>query len=260
VSGRPFTADDRDGNPPVLIISRLLADRFWPGENPIGRRVAVTNNSASQTKTIVGVAADVRSSSLSAPPQPEMYVPHAQAGTRAMTFVLRSPLPAGEVLSASREAVHNFDAKLPLIRAGSESALVARQMARPQFFLVLLALFAGVAVALAAVGIYGVVAYTVTQRTREIGVRLALGADPAKVVRLIMWDGLRPAAAGLAIGFVGANAAGRVIARFLYQVQPRDPLTMALVVATLMCVVLLACFIPSRRAAQIPPAVALRQE
>jgi putative ABC transport system permease protein len=258
VSGRAFTPDDRDGNPAVLIISRLMADRFWPGEDPVGHRVSVS--SASQPKTIVGVAADVRSSSLSEPPQPEMYVPHAQAGTRVMTFVVRSALPTGEVLSASREAVRNFDAKLPLIRAGSEQALVASQMARPQFYLVLLALFAGVAVALAAVGIYGVVAYTVAQRTREIGVRLALGADPSEVVRLIMWDGLRPAAAGLLIGFVGANAAGRVIARFLYQVQPRDPLTMALVVATVVGVVLVACFIPSRRAARIPPAVALRME
>ncbi|HEY2906714.1 MAG TPA: ABC transporter permease [Vicinamibacterales bacterium] len=259
VSGRAFTPDDRDGNPPVLIISRLMADRFWPGEDPVGHRVSVSTN-ASQAKTIVGVAADVRSSSLSELPQPEMYVPHAQAGARAMTFVVRSALPAGEVLSASREAVHRFDAKLPLIRPGSESALVAREMARPQFYLVLLALFAGVAVALAAVGIYGVVAYTVAQRTREIGVRLALGAEPSEVVRLIMWDGLRPAALGLVIGAGGAIAAGRVIARFLYQVQPRDPLTMALVVATVIGVVLVACFIPSRRAARIPPAVALRME
>ncbi len=260
LSGRAFSPSDRAGNPPVLIISRLMADRFWPGENPIGRRVLLSTAITALPWTIVGVAADVRSSSLSAPPQPEMYVPHAQTGTRAMTVVLRSALPAAEVLSASREAVRRFDQKLPLIRPGSESALVAREMARPQFYLVLLALFAGVAVALAAVGIYGVVAYTVAQRTREIGVRLALGAEPSEVVRLIMWDGLRPAALGLVIGAAGAIGAGRVIARFLYQVQPRDPLTMALVVATVIGVVLVACFIPSRRAARIPPAVALRME
>ena len=259
VSGRPFSPNDREGNPPVLIISRLMADRFWAGENPIGRRVLLSNGTTAPW-TIVGVAADVRSSSLSEPPQPEMYAAHAQTGARAMTFVLRSALPAAEVLSASREAVRGFDPKLPLIRPGSESALVARETARPQFYLVLLALFAGVAVALAAVGIYGVVAYTVAQRTREIGVRLALGADPSEVVRLIMWDGLRPAALGLVIGAAGAVAGGRVIARFLYQVQPRDPVTMAFVVATVIGVVLVACFIPSRRAARIPPAVALRME
>ncbi len=259
VSGRSFSADDREGNPLVLIISRSMADRFWPGENPIGRRV--TLSTANKTpRTIVGIAADVRSSSLSEPPQPEMYVPHAQAGTRAMTFVVRSTLPAAEVLSESREAIRRFDPKLPLIRPGTESALVAREMARPQFYLVLLALFAGVAVALAAVGIYGVVAYTVAQRTREIGVRLALGAEPSEVVRLIMWDGLRPAALGLVVGAAGAFAAGQVIARFLYQVQPRDPLTMVFVVATVVGVVIVACFIPSRRAARIPPAVALRME
>jgi putative ABC transport system permease protein len=259
-SGRAFTADDRDGNPAVLIISRLMAERFWPGENPVGHRVSVSNNNSSQPKTIVGVAGDVRSSSLSEPPQPEMYVPHAQTGARALTFAVRSALPTGEVLSASREVVRRFDAKLPLIRAGSEQALVALQMARPQFYLVLLALFAAVAVALAAVGIYGVVAYTVAQRTREIGVRLALGAAPSEVVRLIMWDGLRPAALGVVVGAAGAIAAGRVIARFLYQVEPQDPLTMALVVATVIAVVLVACFVPSRRAASIPPAVALRME
>jgi putative ABC transport system permease protein len=260
VSGRAFEAGDRDGAPPVVIISRLLADRFWPGENPVGRRVSVTNSRVALEKTIVGVAADVRSQRLAESPQPEMYVPHAQTGTRAMTLVLRSALPAGQVLSASRDVIRRFDAKLPLIRPGSESALVAREMARPEFYLVLLGLFAGVAIALAAVGIYGVVAYTVAQRTREIGVRLALGADPSEVVRLIMWDGLRPAAAGLVIGAMGALAAGRAIASFLYQIQPRDPWTLASVVTAVIGVVLVACFIPSRRAARIPPAIALRME
>ena len=260
VGGRPFEPNDRSGTPPVAIVSRLLAERYWPGETAVGQRVVVNGNAADFTLTIVGIAGDVRSSTLLVPPQPEMYVPHAQTGTRAMTYVVRSSLPAGQVLSSAREAVRGFDSKLPLIRPGTESALVARELARPQFYLVLFALFAGVAVALAGVGIYGVVAYTVAQRTREIGVRLALGADPSTVVRLIVWDGLRPAVVGVAVGAVVALAAGQVIATLLYQIQPRDPLTMVIVVGMLIAIVLVACLIPARRATRVPPAEALRME
>jgi predicted lysophospholipase L1 biosynthesis ABC-type transport system permease subunit len=209
-------------------------------------------------KTIVGIAADVRSSSLSMPPQPEMYVPHDQAGTRAMTFVVRSTQPAAHVLSASRDAIRRVDPKLPLIRPGTEADLVARELARPRFYVLLLGLFACVAVALAAVGVYGVAAYTVAQRTREIGVRMALGAPASDVVRLVLWDGLRPALVGVAIGVAGAIAGGRIIARLLYQVPSRDPITMAAVVVMLLVVVGLACLIPARRATTIPPAAALR--
>jgi len=131
-------------------------------------------------------------------------------------------------------------------------------MARPHFYLLLLALFAGLAVALTAVGIYGVAAYAVTQRTREIGVRMALGADAPAVLRLVIWDGLRPAMVGVTIGSTGAIVGGRIMAGLLFEVQPRDPVTMVAVVSAMFLVVILACVIPARRATKIPPASALR--
>jgi len=260
VVGRAFEPTDRSDTPAVVVVSRALAARLWPGENPIGRQLLVNANpgAAFSAKTIVGVAADVRSSSLAAAPQPELYVPHAQTGARAMTFVVRSAQPAGSVLAAARETLKSFDTRLPLIRPGTEAQLVARQISRPQFYLLLLVLFAGVALALAAVGVYGVVAYTVARRTREIGVRIALGADRSAVVRLVVWDGMRPAIVGIAIGTTGAFAGGRVLTSLLYDVRPNDPIIVAAVTATLAAVVALACLLPARRATRIPPATALR--
>ncbi len=260
LSGRAFDATDRADTPAVAIVSRTLAARLWPGENPVGRELLVNANpgGAFSPKTIVGIAADVRSSSLAAAPQPELYAPHAQAGTRAMTLVVRSAQPSGAVLAAARETIKGFDARLPLIRPGTEADLIARQISRPAFYLLLLGLFAGVAVALAAVGVYGVVAYTVARRTREIGVRIALGADRSAVLRLVIWDGLRPALVGIAIGTVSALAGERILTSLLFNVPPHDPLTAATATVALTVVVALACLIPAARATRIPPAEALR--
>jgi putative ABC transport system permease protein len=256
VAGRAFTAADRDGAQPAVIINRRMADRFWPGEDPIGQLIRVSNSE--QPRQIVGVAADVRSQSLTELPNPEMYVPEAQAANRALTLVVRSGLPAGQILTAAREAVRQIDPKLPLIRPGTERALVDAELARPRFNLLLLGLFAGVAIALAAVGIYGVVAYAVAQRRREIGVRIALGASGSEVVRMVLRDGMKPVAAGLVLGTAGALAIGRVMAGLLYQVEPNDPATLAAAAVVLLAVSVFACFVPARRAARIAPADALR--
>ena len=192
--------------------------------------------------------------------QPEMYVPHAQAGSRAVMYVVKSEVPSPQVLAAAREVLRKVDTRLPLIGPSSMTELVDAQLARPRFYLVLLGLFAVLALLLAAVGLYGVVSYVVTQRTREIGVRMALGAQRQDVVALMLWQGLRPAVAGMALGLLVAAAVGRVIEGLLYEVKPHDPFTIVAVSLTLLAVVLIACAIPARRASAVPPADALRGE
>jgi putative ABC transport system permease protein len=257
-AGRAFDARDAAGGPLTMIVSQEMADRHWRGEDPLGKQVRV--GGAAERRTIVGVAAGVRSRNLEAPPQPEMYLPHRQTGQRSMTFVVASGLPAAQVLAAARGVLRALDSRLPMYRAEAFDALERRALARPRFYLLLLALFAALAIGLAGVGIYGVVAYAVTRRTREIGLRMALGARPREVIRLVVWQGIRPALAGAALGLAGALAAGRVIAGLLFQVQPRDPATIAAVMALVLAVVVAACALPAWRATRIPPSSALRAE
>jgi putative ABC transport system permease protein len=254
-SGRVFQPSDREGAQRVVVISQRMADVFWPGEDPVGRPIQLGGPAI-----VVGVVANVRSQSLATQSQPEMYVPHAQTTLRSVMHVVRSSLDSAQVLAGARQIVRQLDPRLPLIFPSSMHALVDEQLARPRFYLVLLGLFAALAVTLAAVGIYGVVAYVVSQRTREIGVRMALGARQDQVVGLMLWQGLRPAVAGMAIGLLVAIAAGRVIQGLLYEVQPHDPMTFAGVSAGLLVVVLVACAIPARRASTVAPAEALRGE
>jgi putative ABC transport system permease protein len=267
LAGRGFTAADRQGSQRVVVISRRMADMFWPGEDPVGRPILL-----GQPAIVVGVVGNVRSQTLAMEAMPEMYVPHAQTTLRSIMYVVKSmggsrsdptssPTAAtSQVLSAARQVVQKLDPRLPLIFSGSMSDLVDRQLARPRFYVVLLGLFAALALILAAVGIYGVVAYLVTQRTREIGVRMVLGANQREVVGLMLWQGLRPAVAGMALGLVVAMLTGRLIQGLLYQVQPHDPLTVASVSLTLLAVVLIACVIPALRASAVAPADALRSE
>jgi predicted permease len=255
LEGRRFLPSDREGGALVAIVSRRLADAVWPGESPVGRPVSISTFGSA---IVVGVVANVRSQTLSVQAQPEMYVPHAQAGTRTVTYVVKSTLDSARVLSAARDVVKRFDSRLPLIGPGTMTELVDQQLARPRFYLVLIGLFAVLAVALAAIGIYGVVAYVVGQRTREIGVRMALGASERQVVALMVWQGLRPSAVGIAVGLAVAAAAGRLIQGLLYEIRPYDPVTFVGVSAALLTVVLLACAIPARRASRVPPAEALR--
>jgi putative ABC transport system permease protein len=254
LAGRAFTAADREGAPAVAIISKGMAEKFWPDVNPIGRPIDI----GGELSTIVGVVGDVRSLEVTQAPQPEMYQPLAQTRWRGMRFVVKSNLDSAEILAGARQIVRGFDSRLPLVAPGTMEELVDEHLARPRFYLLLLSLFSGLAMVLAAVGIYGVVAYVVSQRTREIGVRMALGARQREVVTLMLLQGLRPAAAGIAVGIVAALALGRVASGLLYTVRPTDPITFAGVTVVLMVVVVIASAIPAMRASAVPPSQALR--
>jgi putative ABC transport system permease protein len=257
LAGRVLEPGDREGAPRAVVISRRMADGFWPGEDPIGRPIQI---SGQEQATVVGIVANVRSQAVARQTDPEMYVPHAQTNLRTITYVIRSTVDATRVHAAAREVVRRTDARLPLISPSAMSALVDEQLARPRFYLLLLSLFAMLAVALAAVGVYGVVAYVVTQRTREIGLRMALGATPRQVVGLMLWQGLRPAVFGMALGLGAAIAAGRLVQGLLYEVPPHDPMTLISVSTAVLAVVVIACGIPARRASAVAPSDALRAD
>jgi putative ABC transport system permease protein len=257
VAGRFFVPTDGDTSQRIVIVSQRMARTFWPGEDPVGRPVTISSFGSG---IIVGVVGDVRSQTLAREAGPEMYVPHAQTVARTMTYVVKSALPSAQIIAAARDVVRRFDARLPLISPAAMSDLVDQQLARPRFYLVLLGLFAVLAVTLAAIGIYGVVAFLVGQRAREIGVRMALGANRRDVVALMVWQGLRPAIGGMTIGLASALAASRLIRGLLYGITPNDPMTFVTTSVVLLAIVVLACALPARRASRIAPADALRSE
>ncbi len=262
LAGRSFTSGDRMDAESVALIDQALADRYFAGEDPLGKQIDVQVSIGfpdTLPRTIVGVVGNVRARSLTELPEPSLYVPEAQAAGGFGAFVIRAAGGAA-ILRAARGAVASVDPEIPLNRPGTMAELVADDTARHSFILTLLGLFALLAVTLAAVGMYGVVAFVVAQRTREIGVRMALGARAREVVSLVVWQGLRPALTGAALGIAGALAAGRIIESLLFGVAAQDPLTMLTVALVLLGVVALACTVPARRATRIPPASALRAE
>jgi predicted permease len=254
VSGRDFTLSDRD-DPAGVIVSRKMAERFWPGEDPLGKRFQITGG---PLLTIAGVVANVRSQQLAVESPPEMYLMKSSA--RTMTFVVRSAVPASQVLTSARQIVKQADPNLPLIRPGTMQGIVQQQMARTQFLLLLAGLFAVLAIVLASVGTYGVVAYAVAQRTREMGLRLALGASPHALVARVMWEGFRPVIIGLATGLAGAYGAARTVESLLFQVRPADPSTFFAVTLMLLMLGVIATGIPALRVAKISPATTLKDE
>ena len=262
LAGRGILPTDRHDSPPVVVVTRRLADEYFPDVDPIGRQIDVqvsTGYEEDAPRTIVGIVGDIRGRRLTSPPTAEMILPAAQAGAGFPHVLMRGRDPA-VLLDAARRELQTLDPELPLIDAAPMSALVDEQLAQPRFYLLLLVLFAGLAVLLAAVGMYGVVAYAVSQRTREIGVRMALGARVSQVVKLVLWQGLRPAILGIALGVLAAWWGGSLMRGLLYEVAPQDPITLLAVPVLLLVIVIAACSIPARRASRIPPAIALRNE
>jgi putative ABC transport system permease protein len=259
--GRGFLPTDRHGGQSVAVINQSAAQRYFQGEDPIGKAINVTISTGFEEttpRTIVGIVGDVRSRDIRAEPPPALYLPFAQVGASTPHVLMRATGDVSQVMAIARQQVAAMDSGLPLIEPGTLAGFVDRQLAQTRFNLVLLSLFSFLALLLATVGLYGVIAYTVSQRQREIGLRLALGSQVRQVMQLVLWQGFRPAAAGITLGLVSAWLSGRLMRGLVYGVQPHDLLTFVLVPTLFIIVALLACGVPALRASHISPATALR--
>jgi predicted permease len=255
--GRWFTSTDGPDTPGVIVISDSMAKRFWPGEEPIGRRLTIAF-APEKIREVVGIVGDVKSRGLELrEPVPEMYVPHAQIPSPVMDFVVRG---GRHVARAAVAAVHEVDPGMPVIDVNPMQEVLAVSLSRQRFAMLLLASFAGLALVLSAVGIYSVLSYTVRSRRREVGIRIALGAQICDVLRLIVVQGMRPAALGIGIGLAAALGLGRLLSSVVYGVTPTDPWTLGAVAALLALVALFACTLPAVRATRVDPIRVLREE
>jgi predicted permease len=265
VRGRFLAESDDENAPIVTVINGTMAARYWPGEDAVGKRFRIGVDKAPWI-TIVGIVGQVRHNALTEKPRAEMYVPHAQWGAagastrRAMTFVIRTAEDPLSVLPLVRDAVRSVDPSLPLSEVRTLDRIAADALSQARFTTWLLGLFAGLALTLAAIGIYGLVSLLISRRRREIGIRMALGARSIEILAMVVRRGMTLAAVGVAIGLLAAAGVTRVIASLLYGVTPFDPFTFVAVAAILACVALLACAVPAGRAARLNPITALRQE
>jgi putative ABC transport system permease protein len=263
VQGRTFTERDTDGAPSALMVNQELADRVFPNENAVGRRVtfgSVDENRQPIWWEIVGVAANVRSLELREEPPSEVYFSHLQNPFAGMSLVIRSSVEPESLSAAVRQVVAEVDKTVPVSNVQTMDHIVSESITQPRFNLFLLALFSTVAMLLSAAGIYGVTAYTVTQRTHEFGIRLALGAQVGDVLRMILRQGLAVIGVGLVIGLISAFLLMRLLRSLLFGVGENDPLTFIAITIVLLLVALVACYIPARRATKVDPLIALRYE
>jgi putative ABC transport system permease protein len=256
--GRNFTDADITGATPVVIINQTVAEKYFPNQDPIGK--TLQNSRDRIPLQIVGVVSDVKFSTLSAPKVEEMYLPYLQAPWMVMTVVVRTNSATQPLVSAVREKIREIDPDLPVAGVQPLEKLVSDSMGQPRLVTALVGAFAGFALLLAAIGIYGVMAYSVSHRLREMGIRMALGAAPRDILRLVVGQGMRLVLIGIAIGFVASLWLSGLLASLLFGTQAKDPLTFSLVAITLACVALAACYIPARRAMRVDPMVALRYE
>ena len=270
VRGRTFTADDRRGAPPVMVINETLAREAFPGQDPIGKRIACCEpgpDGLPNWKEIVGVVKDVHAQGLDREPIPEFYLPMVQAPAaawswtdRTMTVAVRAQVDAISLMTPLRRALAEVDPALPLYNLGTMQGRLMDSLAQSRFSTMLLTVFGAIALILAAIGVYGVISYGVTQRTQEIGIRMALGARHADVLGLVVRHGVVLAGIGLAVGLTGALVLSSLLSSLLFLVSPTDPPTFATGMVVLTAVALLAAAIPARRAARTDPMVALRNE
>jgi predicted permease len=263
IRGRMFSERDDWNSMHVAVISEALARQRWPNQDPIGRQIDFGNMDGNlRPLTIVGIVGDVRARGLDLPPPPIIYVDYRQRGMNpnsTPTIVMRSAAPAGRIVSAARGIFHELAPDVP-VKFSTFADEMGGWLADRRFLLLLVGLFAASAMALAAVGIYGVVAFSVTRRTQEIGIRMAVGAERSDVLRLIVGEGARLAVLGVAIGIAASLAITRLLSSLLFGVSATDPMTFAGVAVLLSLVALLASYIPARRAMRLDPNTALRYE
>ncbi|MEK6299557.1 MAG: ABC transporter permease [Acidobacteriota bacterium] len=261
MKGRELSERDGGDSPRVLLINEAMAARYFPDEDPIGKRVAFDQvNNAPNWREIVGVVGDVKHSAMDSDPKPEMYFPFTQYPSFFMTLVVRTSGDPLNLVAAARSEVLAVEKNQPISNVHTMEELLSNSIAQRRFNMLLLSVFAGVALLLAAVGIYGVMSYSVAQRTHELGVRMALGARTSHVLALVVKQGMTLALIGVGIGLAASFALTRVMASLLYGVSATDPLTFSVIALVLASVAFLACYLPARRATKVDPMVALRYE
>jgi predicted permease len=269
VAGRDFTSEDRDGAPRAAILSESAAQMLWPGKDPLGRRFRPQSAAPEDPWiTVVGVAADARHrtrfhprvGALAFEPQLDCYFPYAQAPVRSTVLAVRAKADPEALAGAVRRAVLALDPDLPVYDVKTLDARLAEEEGQPRRLAALLSAYAGVAATLAALGLYGVLAVAVARRTREIGIRMALGATARRVLTEVAGEGLRLATAGVLLGLVGGWGLGRLLASQLFAVSPADPIALAAAGAVLLLAAAAATFVPARRAARLDPMNALRTD
>ncbi|MEP6494306.1 MAG: ABC transporter permease [bacterium] len=257
--GRMFTAADRAGAPKVVLMNDMAARRFWPGENPIGKRVAIGQGGFGDGAEVIGIVGDVRQSADSAA-KPDAYLPYAQSPRGGMMIFIRTASNPDAFGTEMRRALHEIAPRYPVYDMQPMTTRAAAATAQARFSAVLLGLFAATALSLAVIGIYGVMSLAVAARTREIGIRIALGADQNRVQRLVVGEGLALVSVGAAIGLVGALFSTRVLQSLLFDLTSSDPLTYVSIVALLAGAAIIASWLPARRASRVDPVVALRAD
>lgn len=269
VAGRGFTAHDDALSPPVIIINEAMARQIWPGQSAVGKRISTTITGIGPLSRrlvkgdqfeIVGVVKDIKNTSLRTAAEPAVYFPERQFPSRKMHLEVRGHGDPARLAAIVRQQVQRLDPTLPVGDIKSMERVLAESVDPPRFVMLLMTVFAGLALTLAAVGIYGILTFAVSNRRREIGIRLALGAEPAGMLRMILREGVALTLVGCVIGVAGALVAGRSLSGFLFSVAPWDPATLSGVIAVVLLVAICACVVPGRRAAAADPASALRVE
>ena len=257
--GRAFIPQDRAGAPRVAILNQTAARALFPGEDPIGKLVKFEWDQ-NYILEVVGVVADTRDSSVSTPPDPGLFIPNDQLPFPFVSLVVRTAGDPLQLANAVRKQVRLVDSDQGISKIETMQQLVSDSIVRPRLEAILLTMFAGFALALAAIGLYGLIAFSVAQRAREIGIRVALGASQAGIFRMVLGDGFRLTIVGLLLGFVGVVSSTRFMRALLFEINPLDPATLVSVMCILLIVSLLACYVPARRATKADPAMVLREE
>jgi putative ABC transport system permease protein len=260
VAGRTFADSDEADAPEVAIANAALARKYWPGEDAVGKQLRFGDGPGPPWRTIVGVVGDVRQLGLGEAAPPILYIPYQQFPLPFTEIVIRSEAPTSAVVSLVQTRLREIDPELPTGEFFTLTDVLGRSVAEPRFRAVLMSVFAALALVLSAVGVFGLVSYSVTQRTREVGIRMVLGANPYRVLLEMMREGIALTLVGIGLGLAGAVASARVIGTFLTGVAPTDRMTLTVVVLFLLAVAGIATYLPSRRALRVEPTAALRAD